>query len=197
MKICAPFLRRAASDYKRVWYTGNMKGKIICFEALYEAYAVEIRRFIFVEVRKNPDLTEDIFQSTWENALRYLHTLKDPEKGRAWLYAIARNEAKRHFHNRKIRLFDASLLTGEEEVLDAPDPTSEDFPEALANTDLLSNLMSRLSEEEQQLILLHYYYDMSLKDIAVMGRANYNTVKSLTRRAIQKLKRFAEDMENS
>ena len=172
-----------------------MKGKNICFEELYEACAAEIRRFIFVEVRKNSDLTEDIFQSTWENALRYLHTLKDPEKGRAWLYAIARNEAKRHFHNRKIRLFDASLRTGEEETLEVPDPALEEFPEALANADLLANLMGRLSEEEQQLILLHYYYDMSLKDIAAMGRANYNTVKSLTRRAIEKLKRFAAEME--
>jgi RNA polymerase sigma-70 factor (ECF subfamily) len=171
-----------------------MKRNRIAFEGLYEDYAAEIKRFIFVEVRRDPDLTEDIFQCTWENALKYLHTLKEPESARAWLYAIARNEAKRHFHSRKIRLFDEALLGGDEDLQNLPDEGDTDFPEALANVDFLSKLMDGLSPEEQQLILLHYYYDMSLKEIAEMGRANYNTVKSLTRRTLLKLKKRAEEV---
>ena len=170
-----------------------MGSKRVCFEELYEAYASEIKRFIFVEARKNPDLTEDLFQNTWENVLRYLHTLTDAEKARAWLYAIARNEAKRYFHNKKIRLFDESMLNDEDALMNVADEREQEFPEAMADADLLAQLVNRLSIEEQQLILLHYYYDMSIKDIAEMGMANYNTVKSLMRRAVGKMKKMAAE----
>ena len=169
-----------------------MGSKHIRFEELYEAYAPEIKRFIFASARKDPDLTEDLFQNTWENALKYLHTLEDGEKARAWLYSIARNEAKRHFANRKTKLFDESMMEDGEDILDIADG-EEGFPEAMANSDMLAGLVNRLSAPEQQLILLHYYYDMSMKDIADMGRANYNTVKSLMRRAVGKMKKMAEE----
>jgi DNA-directed RNA polymerase specialized sigma24 family protein len=41
-------------------------------------------------------------------------------------------------------------------------------------------------------MLLRYSYDMSLAEIAGLTGANYNTVKSVTRRAAMKLRKFAE-----
>jgi RNA polymerase sigma-70 factor (ECF subfamily) len=157
------------------------------FEALYEQYAPEIKRFIFTICRRDPALTEDLFQSAWLNAWRGLGTLKDEGAVRAWLYAIARNEARRHFYKNR-----ADLGLGEADGENEPaDEASSRFPEAFADKDLVSRLLGRLGAGEQQLILLHYAYDMSLKDIAGLYGANYNTVKSGMRRAIAKLKYFA------
>jgi RNA polymerase sigma-70 factor (ECF subfamily) len=117
--------------------------------------------------------------------------LKDRAAVRAWLYSIARNETKRYFHNNRIRLFPNTISIDEPDGPDAEDPIESTFPEVLANAELLAELLNRLTEEEQQLILLHYYYDLSLKEIAEINDVNYNTLKSITRRAMARLRSLA------
>ncbi|MDR2156998.1 MAG: RNA polymerase sigma factor [Clostridiales Family XIII bacterium] len=169
-----------------------MKNGQLCFETVYDAYWLEIKRFVYVEARRDAESAEDIFQNTWENAFRYLHTLKDVRKVRAWLYAIARNEAKRHFAGRR-PVFSVQTMSREDgEEIDVEDETAGLFPEALANEDLLIGLMNKLTDEEQQLILLHYGYDMRLNDIAGMYGVNYNSLKSCMRRTLRKLRTLAE-----
>jgi RNA polymerase sigma-70 factor (ECF subfamily) len=163
------------------------------FETIYDAYWLEIKRFIYVETGRNAEFAEDIFQNTWENAFRYLHTLKDESKARAWLYAIAKNEAKRCFAKRRAEFFTRAIPLDEENGVDVEDLSESTFPEAFANAELLVGLLNRLTDEEQQLILLHYCYDMRLKEIAELYGANYNTLKSVTRRALAKLRAFAEE----
>jgi RNA polymerase sigma factor (sigma-70 family) len=160
------------------------------FEELYEAHGIGVKRFIFTQARRDADATDDIFQNTWENVFRYLHTLKERGKAKSWLYSIAKNEATRYFsHSEKQP--PQSLLNAE----DAPDPIdvgADAFPEALADMDQLAGLIGQLTEAEQQLMLLHYSYDMSLSEIASLTGANYNTVKSVTRRATIKIRKLAE-----
>jgi RNA polymerase sigma-70 factor (ECF subfamily) len=169
-----------------------MRDKHKYFETLYDAYWLEIKRFIYVEARRDAGLAEDIFQNTWENAFRYLHTLKDESKARAWLYSIAKNEAKRYFSNHRTEFFLRTVSSDDENGPDPEDFAESAFPEVLADADFLIGLLNRLSDEEQQLILLHYCYDMRLKEIAELYGTNYNTLKSVTRRAIEKLRAFAE-----
>lgn len=171
-----------------------MDGSREFFEQIYAAYEPEIKRFIYVEARRDAEITADIAQNTWENAFRYLHTLQDKDAVRAWLYTIARNEAKRYFGRNGVRFFDQALSIHDEEgaAFEPEDETETAFPEALANVDFLVKLMNRLPEDEQQLIMLHYYYGLSLRDMAELYGANYNTLKSITRRAIAKLQAAAK-----
>ncbi|MDR0854098.1 MAG: RNA polymerase sigma factor [Clostridiales Family XIII bacterium] len=174
------------------------------FDEIYEAYAVETKRFIFTISRRNPEYTDDIFQNTWMNVYRYISTLRDEASTRAWLYSIARNESKRYFADKHIRFFDNVLpLTGptgsaETWAIDPEDETASDFPDKLADSELLGALLRKLTAEKQQLILLYYYHELSLAEIAEALDANYNTVKSSFRRAIAELKEMAaEDGELS
>jgi RNA polymerase sigma-70 factor (ECF subfamily) len=140
------------------------------------------------------EATEDIFQNTWENVFRYLHTLRERNMAKSWLYSIAKNEATRYYSRRDKHQGRTELVSID--VEDAPDPideTADAFPEALADADQLAGLIGGLSEAEQRLMLLHYSYDMSLSEIAALTKANYNTVKSVTRRATVKLRRIAEE----
>jgi RNA polymerase sigma-70 factor (ECF subfamily) len=169
-----------------------MKEAMELFEQLYEAHGPGVKRFIFTQARRDADATDDIFQNTWENAFRYIHTLKERDAAKSWLYSIAKNEAARYY-SRMARRPDLPVVSIDEP--DAPDPADEgadDFPDALANADQLAGLMGMLTEAEQRLMLLHYSYDMSLSEIAKLTGANYNTVKSVTRRAAIKLRRLAE-----
>jgi RNA polymerase sigma-70 factor (ECF subfamily) len=171
-----------------------MDGKRELFEQIYMAYEPEIRRFIYVEARRDAEITADIAQNTWENAFRYLHTLQDKDAVRAWLYTIARNEAKRYFARHGVRFYDQALSLHDADgmAFDPQDEAETLFPETLADTEFLVKLMNRLPKDEQQLIMLHYYYGLSLRDIADLYGANYNTLKSITRRAIAKLRAAAK-----
>jgi RNA polymerase sigma-70 factor (ECF subfamily) len=162
------------------------------FYELYEAHGTGVKRFIFTQARRDADATEDIFQNTWENVFRYLHTLRERGTAKSWLYSIARNEATRYFSRLGKRTPADLVSLDADDAPDPPDDAADAFPDALADTDRLAQLLARLSEAEQQLLLLHYSYDMSLTEIADMTGANYNTVKSVTRRATQKLRKLAE-----
>jgi len=165
------------------------------FEKLYNEYYAEIRRFIFTIARRDPNITEDISLNVWENAYRYFGSLRDTKSVRAWLYAIARNEAKRYFANKHIVFFSEALPLDEGEAVTAIDERDSAFPEALADADMLVKLMSRISEDEQRIIILHCAYGIGLKEIALMDGTNYNTLKSIYRRAMGKLRKATTEPE--
>ena len=165
------------------------------FEKIYSEYYVEIHRFIFTIARRDPDITDDISQNTWQNVWRYISSQRDESATRSWLYAIARNEAKRYFANRHAIFFSTALTLDEEGAIDVIDERDSAFSEALADSDLLAKLLNRLSAEEQRLILLYYAYDIDLKEISEMSGTNYNTLKSTFRRSMEKLRAAARDME--
>ena len=173
-----------------------MNGPAVDFEKAYVEYYSEIRRFIFTIARQDPDITDDVSQNTWQNAYTYFDSLKDPSSIRSWLYTIARNEAKRYFANRTNAFFmSAPSLDNDENPIDIISEPDSEFPETLANNDLLAELLGNLNTEEQRLILLYYAYDIDLKEIAVIGGTNYNTLKSTFRRAMEKLRRAAKERE--
>ena len=164
------------------------------FEQLYREYYAEIHRFIFTVARQDPDITDDISQNTWQNAFSYFDGLRDKSSVRSWLYAIARNEAKRYFANRHTAFFLNTLtFDGEDESADFVSEKDSEFPEAFADNDLLTKLLGALSTDEQRLILLYYAYDVDLKEIAEIGGTNYNTLKSTFRRAMEKLRKAANE----
>ena len=165
------------------------------FEKLYNEFYAEIRRFIFTIARRDQDMTDDISQNVWQNVFRYMDSLRDPESARAWIYSIARNEAKRYFANRHIVFFSEAMSLDEEEVMTVADEQDSAFPDALANGDLLAKLLGQLGADEQRLVILHYAYDMGLNEIAELGGINYNTLKSNFRRAMEKLKKAAKGIE--
>ena len=175
-----------------ICYTNSMGAE---FEKIYREFYAEIRRFIFTISRCDPYITDDISQNTWQNAWRYFGSLNDMTAVRSWLYAIARNEAKRYFANRHTAFFSNVLTLDDEGVEDVIDESDSAFPESLANNDLLAKLLGTLSEDEQRLILLYYAYDVDLKEIANISGTNYNTLKSTFRRAMEKLRKAAGEME--
>jgi RNA polymerase sigma factor (sigma-70 family) len=167
------------------------------FEKIYDAYWLEIKKFIYVSARRDKDATDDIFQNTWENAYRYFDSLKNEDAARAWLYSIARNEARRYFEKNRDRFSEVSPdaagaaggdAGGEAAIPEPRDESESAFADALADSELVKQLLNCLGTDEQRMILMHYAYGVKLKEMAEMTGENYNTVKSVTRRALAKMK---------
>jgi len=174
------------------------------FEEMYEAYSLDIKRFIFVSARRDSHITDEIFQNTWENAWRYLKSLREPDKAKAWLYGIARNEAKRYFTSKHIKFefpteYGETADEGDHINGMTPDPEDEEsgaFADRIAENEYLGRLIAMLPESEQQLLILHYGYGVSLAELAKIYEENYNTLKSITRRAMIKIKAYGEEMRD-
>jgi RNA polymerase sigma-70 factor (ECF subfamily) len=163
------------------------------FETLYERYAQEIKRFLYTIARRDPEATNDVFQNTWMNAWRYLGSLKEDGAARAWLYAVAKNEAKRYYSTRRQGpAAEPVSLDDADSVFEPLDETESRFPDALCDADQLKGLLAALPDGDQQLILLHYAYGIALAEVAELRGSNYNTVKSQLRRALAKLRAAAE-----
>ena len=83
----------------------------------YDKYAVPLYSYCRSMLREPADAA-DAVQDTFLVAAAKLHSLRDPGKLRAWLYAVARNECLR-------RLQAGNALSALEEAVDLPTQTAE------------------------------------------------------------------------
>lgn len=131
---------------------------------------------------------EDAAQEIFILAYTNLHQLRDVEKMDSWLYKIAmryihrihkvnraRREKELHYEDCFEQLEKKSVCLYREEKL-----KTEIKEEA-------SEMMAALSGPAAEIIRLYYEVGLTLKEISVRLQMNYNSVKTIKRRAFQKL----------
>ncbi len=119
------------------------------FAAIYDRYAPAIHDFL-ASMTRNPNDAADLVQDTFLVAGERLHQLRDPDRLRPWLYAIARNAAMGVLGRRSRR---------REEPLDHHDPpTSPDGDRGLDADDAATVVWAAaagLAERDRALLDLH------------------------------------------
>jgi len=131
---------------------------------------------------------EEIFQNTMVQALQGLHSLKENEKMKSWLFSIAKTEAKRFYSkNKKHEQFEnveISELDWSNEI------DYKDFTKVIEDKIFILSFMDRLTEEEYQIFILHFVYDMTLKEISDILHINNNTVRTIYFRGLKKCRKM-------
>jgi RNA polymerase sigma factor (sigma-70 family) len=119
------------------------------FAAIYDRYADRLHDFCW-SVLRDRDEAADATQDAFLVAAERLGQLRDPERLRPWLYAVARSQAMRRVRAR-------SRVVAEEPMTDLPDPSSG--PEQAAERADLRRLVwsaaAGLSERDRALLDLH------------------------------------------
>jgi RNA polymerase sigma factor (sigma-70 family) len=119
------------------------------FAAIYDRYADRLHDFCWSVLRDREEAA-DATQDALLVAAERLGQLRDPERLRPWLYAVARSQALRRARAR-------SRVAPEEEMTDLPDPTTG--PEQAAQRSDLRQLVwtaaAGLSERDRALLDLH------------------------------------------
>jgi RNA polymerase sigma factor (sigma-70 family) len=119
------------------------------FAAIYDRYADRLHDFCW-SVLRDRDEAADATQDAFLVAAERLGQLRDPERLRPWLYAVARSQALRRVRAR-------SRVAPVEEMTELPDPASG--PERAAERsdlrDLVWNAAAGLSERDRALLDLH------------------------------------------
>ena len=122
---------------------------------------------------------EDLAQQAFMDAQRKLHTLRDPEKARPWLFMIVRN-----LYRRKIR----DQKPNRQVTLEAvAEPTADVQPGPLDHEGLQAAL-DNLPEEFRTVLLLFYFEELSYREIAVQLDLPIGTVMSRLSRGKQHLR---------
>lgn len=165
-------------------------------EHIIKLYFASIYRFIFRlvgEVVVAEDLTQDTFVKVW----RYLPEYDKEEELKNWIFIIARNTALDWLRKKKPLVF-SQIVNPKESAnafneVDSFDPaSSEALPEELfarqEARDYLENFINQLPFVYQEVIYLRLDGDLTLEQIAGVLGKSVNTVKSIYRRGLKKLR---------
>jgi RNA polymerase sigma-70 factor (ECF subfamily) len=161
------------------------KGDRAAFETLYGRYArtvfgLAMRRL--GDVGRAEDAVQETFASIWRSARTYR-----PERGAGapWLFTVARNAIVDRSRERR------------EVAAEAPDVASSD-PEPDAAAELawtqwrVHRAFEELPEDEREVISLAYWSGLSQSEVAETLDIPLGTVKTRTRRALQRLAEILE-----
>lgn len=155
------------------------------FEKVCLLHNKELQRLIYTLTRRDRFAAEEIYQNTMLGALNGLKYLRDVSKMKAWIFSIAKAEARRYYAAKQAN-FNCEAVAEDDSAGFA---YLTDFTKIIEDRDYVSALINGLTSFEQQLYSLHYYYDLTLKEISVILNVNYNTVRSTHLRGMAKIRR--------
>lgn len=149
-------------------------GDEAAFARLVNAYHADLLRVAYVTCGADADLAQDAVQAAWVIAWRKLGSVREPEKVKGWLVAVAANEARqlvRRQHRRSI----VELKVG------TADPAGRDPAGSIDRVDLV-NALGHLKPEDRMLLALRYVAGFDSFEIGkVVGKSPSGTRARLGR----------------
>ena len=132
---------------------------------------------------KNETDIGDAVQETMIMVYKYIHTLKSNEFFKTWVIRILINECNRIYRRQQ---FKNMIFFYNSDVLER---ISDDKSINKAIEDLdFENLIQKLTYKERLIFTLYYKNKYKIKEIAEILNKNENTIKTIMRRAKEKLK---------
>lgn len=132
------------------------------------------------------DMARDAVQAAWLIAWRKLRSVREPERLRSWLVAVAANEARhviRRAHRGRVVEITPAL----------PDVHADDPAKTVSRVDLV-NALRRLSHDERLLISLHYAAGLDSHEIAPLLGISPSGVRERLRRLMGRLRKELDDV---
>ena len=154
-------------------------GDEAAFARLVTQHHASMARVAFV-ICGDPELTRDAVQAAWTVAWRRLRDVKDPAKVRAWLVAVAANEARQAIRRqRRMVVVDLSTV--------AEQPGATDPADSIAVVDLARALRG-LKPDDRSLLALRFVAGLDSTEIAAQLGGSASGVRSRLARLIDRLR---------
>ncbi|MEU5943720.1 sigma-70 family RNA polymerase sigma factor [Micromonospora sp. NPDC047548] len=151
--------------------------------ALHEAQARPLYRFLLRLTLGNTQAAEDLLQETLLRAWRHLdHLPSETEPLRRWLFTVARRVAIDAARSRQVRPPETGAL--DLTTIPADDSPIDQF--VAAHT--IRAALARLSHDHRQVLLEVYVRERSTKEAAAILGIPEGTVKSRTHHALRALR---------
>jgi len=154
-------------------------GDEAAFTRLIAAYHADMLRVAFV-ITGDADVASDAAQLAWQTAWRKLGSLREPDRIRSWLVAIAANEARQLTRHQRRR----SVV----EIAVASERGGTDPAGGIARLDLV-NALARLKPEDRELIAMRYVLGLDSFEIAAARRKSASGTRARIARVLAELRK--------
>jgi len=166
----------------------------LAFREIVDRYQSKVFSIIFGILRNRND-AEDIAQQVFTKVYFSINNFDFRSSLLTWIYKITVNECYDYLRKKKVRKLVYESDFSEEDSVDMersePDGTPS-FDRTLAQRDLITKLLSKVSEEDRNLMMLKEVEGHSVEELAEMTGMNENTIKVKLFRARQKLLKAAQ-----
>lgn len=147
---------------------------------MYENYADDIYRFLFVHVRDvqvAEDLTSDTFVKAWKHIDKY-----DFRHPRGWLYTIARNTLTDYWRKHKPVPLDET-----EEIVDSK-PSQDELMDKKFEIKRAAKALAKLPTEMRSVVNLRFMQGYSVRQTAEALSLTEANVRVIQYRALRKMR---------
>jgi RNA polymerase sigma factor (sigma-70 family) len=175
------------ADIQRMLLAQAATGDDVAFSRIVAAYHDDMARVCFA-VCRDVDLAQESAHAAWPIAWRKLSSIRDPERLRPWLMAIAANEARGLARRRGRRALREITVDALPDV--HADPHSGDPGQRVPGMDL-SNALARLDLDDRTIVGMRYGAGLSAVEI---GLAIGMTDRGVRARLTRLLARLREDL---
>ena len=164
------------------------------FDHAYARYHARIHRFVSRLVRRR-DVADDLVQDTWMALARSGAGLRDDTDLAAWLFTVARNEARSH---RRWSVLDVSRFVA---LGDEPHASTASGPELETEASLaaqrLERALAELGATHREVLLLVAIEGLSQEQVATVLGIAYEAVRQRLSRARAALAEKLAELETT
>jgi len=153
------------------------------FAGIYDRYADRMHDFCWSLLR-SPDEAADAMQDTFVIAADRLQQLRDPDKLRPWLYAVARSVAMGHLRDRRRERAEADF----DDIVDVTDGPHEVAHRAELQ-DLVWEAARGLSDRDRMVMDLHLRQGLDGRDLAIAMDVTENNAHVMLSRVRDRVER--------
>lgn len=176
--------------------TAYAQGNNPAFDELLMRHKQRVYAYI-MQMVKDPDATEDIFQETFVKAIMTIRQRRYNEVGKfsAWITRIARNLIIDYFRQEKT---ESAVSTDDDnyDVLNRRELSEGTVEDMMIDSQIradIRKIIMHLPESQRQVLMMRYYRNLSFKEIAELTGVSINTALGRMRYAIMNLRRVAKE----
>jgi RNA polymerase sigma-70 factor (ECF subfamily) len=168
----------------------------LAFREIVDRYQAKVFSIIYGILRNRND-AEDIAQQVFSKVYFSIGSFDFRSSLLTWIYKITVNECYDYLRKKRVRklVYESDFSEEDAQRMEASDPAIDPSPAAdtrLAQRDLVTKLLERVSAEDRSLILLKEVEGHSVEELAAMTGLNENTIKVKLFRTRQKLLKAAQ-----
>jgi RNA polymerase sigma-70 factor (ECF subfamily) len=160
-----------------------LEGRIEAFDALYEALAARIRRYL-LSLCRDAVLADDLTQDTFLQMHRSRRTYQPGRPVTPWVFAIARHVylMNRRATARRLRFEDTVAADTR-----ANEPIHDDA-RALADADQVRHALRGVPADQREALLMHHVHGWSFAEIAARLGIRVNAAKTRAFRGVRRMR---------
>jgi RNA polymerase sigma-70 factor (ECF subfamily) len=165
-------------------HTSPAGAEVPPFEAIFQQYFA----FVWSSTKRlgvSSAATDDVVQEIFMVIHAKLHTLRQPQSLRSWIYGIVRRTVSDHHRSQRTRTAAGAALAEEAEILRPASPTPEDLSGHNDQVKLLWSLLDTLDPVKREVFVLAELEEMTAPEIAEALDIPLNTAYSRLRAARQ------------